>query len=109
MSRFSFLKKMLGKDLTKKIRPIGHGVKGLIAAARFGFPSHKMNVIGLTGTKGKTTTTVFTGRLMNLSGVKTGYISTGSIYKGELGDQVDEIKELLELQEKIKGMDFVIE
>jgi UDP-N-acetylmuramoyl-L-alanyl-D-glutamate--2,6-diaminopimelate ligase len=98
---------MLGQNLTKKIRPFGHGVKGLVAAVRFGFPSHKMNVIGLTGTKGKTTTTVFTGRLMNISGVKTGYISTGSIYKGELGAQVDEIKELLELQEKIKGMDFV--
>jgi UDP-N-acetylmuramoyl-L-alanyl-D-glutamate--2,6-diaminopimelate ligase len=97
---------MLGKDLTKKIRPFGHGVKGLVAAARFGFPSHRMNVIGLTGTKGKTTTTIFTGRLMNLSGIKTGYISTGSIYKGELNEQVDEIKELLELQEKIKGMDF---
>jgi folylpolyglutamate synthase/dihydropteroate synthase len=109
MSKFSFIKKMLGTNLTKKIRPIGHGVKGLLAAARFGFPSHKMNLIGLTGTKGKTTTTIFTGRLMNLSGVKTGYISTGSIYKGELGDQVDEIKELLKLQKKIKGIDFTTE
>ena len=106
MSKFSFLKKILGQNLTKKIRPFGHGVKGIIAAARFGFPSHKMNLIGITGTKGKTTTTMFTGRLMNLNGIKTGYISTGSIYKGELGPQVDEIRELLEFKAQIADIDF---
>ena len=106
MSKFSFLKKILGQNLTKKIRPLGHGVKGIIAAARFGFPSHKMNLIGITGTKGKTTTTMFTGRLMNLNGVKTGYISTGSIYKGELGPQVDGIRQLLEFKVQINDIDF---
>ena len=106
MSKFSFLKKILGQNLTKKIRPLGHGIKGLLASARFGFPSQNMNLVGITGTKGKTSTTMYTGRLMNLSGVKTGYVSTGSIYKGELGSEVDEIKELLEFKESIKTMIF---
>jgi folylpolyglutamate synthase/dihydropteroate synthase len=106
MSKFSFLKKILGENITKKIRPLGHGTKGLLAAARFGFPSHRMNLIGITGTKGKTTTTMYTGRLMNLNGIKTGYISTGSIYKGERGEQVAEIKELLEFKETVKKMNF---
>ena len=101
MSRFSFIKKIIGTNLTQKIRPLGHGVKGILASTRFGFPSQKMKMIGITGTKGKTTTTMFTGRLMNLSGVKTGYISTGSIYKGERGGQVEELRELMELRAKI--------
>ncbi len=106
MSKFSFLKKIIGEKLTKKVRPLGHGIKGLIASARFGLPAYKMNLIGITGTKGKTTTTMFTGRLMNLNGIKTGYISTGSIYKGELGPQVDEIRELLEFKAQIQDVDF---
>jgi UDP-N-acetylmuramoyl-L-alanyl-D-glutamate--2,6-diaminopimelate ligase len=73
------LKNILGKNLTNKIRPLGHGIKSWLAALYFGFPAKKLKLIGITSTKGKTTTTIITGRLMNLSGLKTGYISTALI------------------------------
>jgi UDP-N-acetylmuramoyl-L-alanyl-D-glutamate--2,6-diaminopimelate ligase len=75
-------KKLLGKNLTNKIRPLGHGIKGLVASAKYGFPSRKLKVIGITGTKGKTTTSTITGRLANLYGIKTGYITTAVINTG---------------------------
>jgi folylpolyglutamate synthase/dihydropteroate synthase len=99
MSKLSFLKKIFGVNLTKKIRPLGHGIKGVLAAIRYGGPARKLKIIGITGTKGKTTTTMYTGRMLNISGVKTGYISTGSIYLGEGGQELDTLQnQLLELE-----------
>jgi UDP-N-acetylmuramyl tripeptide synthase len=107
MSKLSFLKKILGKNLTKKIRPLGHGIKGMLAALKYGQPAQNLKTIGITGTKGKTTTTMYTGRMLNLSGIKTGYISTGSIYLGEGGEELDELQtqliELQKLEEEIKN------
>jgi UDP-N-acetylmuramyl tripeptide synthase len=102
MSKLSFLKKIIGKDFTKKVRPFGHGIKGVLAAIRYGFPSRKLKLIGITGTKGKTTTTMYTGRMLNLSGVKTGYISTGSIYLGEGGQELDRLQNQLRELEKLE-------
>ncbi|MBC7472623.1 MAG: hypothetical protein H7196_05205 [candidate division SR1 bacterium] len=79
---FNFLKKILGKKGTKWIRPLGHGIKGLVAATKYGFPAKKLKVIGITGTKGKTTTSTIMGRLANLYGIKTGYITTAVINTG---------------------------
>jgi UDP-N-acetylmuramoyl-L-alanyl-D-glutamate--2,6-diaminopimelate ligase len=79
---FNFIKKILGKQATNWIRPVGHGTKGLLAAARYGFPAKKLKIIGITGTKGKTTTSAIMGRLANLYGIKTGYITTAVIYTG---------------------------
>ncbi len=79
----SVLKKILGKDLTRKIRPLGHGSKALLAAQLNGYPGRELIKVGITGTKGKTTTSVLTGRLMNLAGLKTGYVTTSVIYTGK--------------------------
>lgn len=106
MSIFSPLKKILGKNLTKKIRPIGHGIKGYLASIIYGQPAKKLKIIGITGTKGKTTTSMYLGRMLNLSTVKTGYITTGSIYLGEANDQntelMDKIQKLTEIEEQLK-------
>lgn len=82
-SILSFLKKILGSNLTEKLRPLGHGLKGYLAAVYFGFPAKKLKLIGITGTKGKTTTTVFTGKLLNAAGIKTGFISSSLINDGK--------------------------
>jgi UDP-N-acetylmuramoyl-L-alanyl-D-glutamate--2,6-diaminopimelate ligase len=79
---FNFLKKVLGKKGTKWVRPLGHGLKGLFAAAKYKFPAKKLKIIGITGTKGKTTTSTIMGRLANLYGIKTGYITTAVINTG---------------------------
>jgi UDP-N-acetylmuramyl tripeptide synthase len=105
MSKLSFIKKIIGTNLTKKIRPLGHGIKGVLAAIRYGQPARKLKIIGITGTKGKTTTTMYTGRMFNLSGIKTGYISTGSIYLGSGGEELSQLqKQLFDLEEMEKSI-----
>jgi UDP-N-acetylmuramoyl-L-alanyl-D-glutamate--2,6-diaminopimelate ligase len=79
---FRFAKQLMGKNITRVVRPIFHGFKGFVASNIQGNPAKKLKVIGITGTKGKTTTTTITGRLANLAGIKTGYISTAVIYTG---------------------------
>ena len=78
------MKKILGKSVTQKIRPLGHGVKNLLASMWYGFPAKKLKIIGITGTKGKTTTTTISGRLANLAGIKSGYITTAVINTGSI-------------------------
>jgi UDP-N-acetylmuramoyl-L-alanyl-D-glutamate--2,6-diaminopimelate ligase len=77
------LKSLLGPELLNTIRPFGHGLKGYIASAFYGFPATKLKIIAITGTKGKTSTTVLTGRLLNNLGHKAGYISTALTSVGE--------------------------
>ncbi|NJL96374.1 hypothetical protein HC864_00920 [Candidatus Gracilibacteria bacterium] len=73
------VKKLIPKQLLNNIRPVYHGIKANYNAKKFHNPAKNINIIAITGTKGKTTTTVFTGRLLNLIGHKTGYITTGII------------------------------
>jgi UDP-N-acetylmuramoyl-L-alanyl-D-glutamate--2,6-diaminopimelate ligase len=64
------VKSILGPNLLKSIRPFGHGLKGYITSAFYGFPATKLKIIAITGT------TILTGRLLNNLGYKSGYIST---------------------------------
>jgi UDP-N-acetylmuramyl tripeptide synthase len=96
------LKKLIKNIVGKKSINYFHGIKGIISANMMGNPAKSMKTIGITGTKGKTSTTMILGRLMNLSGVKTGYISTGSIYLGNKESKTDTIKKLNQIKQKIK-------
>lgn len=49
---------------------------GIICAAFYGNPSDKLTVIGITGTKGKTTTTYMIKSMLEAAGHKTGLIGT---------------------------------
>lgn len=53
-----------------------------LAAALHGFPAHKMTMIGVTGTDGKTTTTMMIHRILANAGIRTGMISTVSAVIG---------------------------
>ena len=46
-------------------------------------PSKKLKLIGVTGTKGKTTTTFMMKAILEKSGIKTGLIGTIAIYSGD--------------------------
>lgn len=54
-----------------------------IAAAFFGNPAEKLKVIGITGTKGKTTTTYLIKSILESAGIKTGLIGTIETIIGE--------------------------
>ncbi|HEU5348490.1 MAG TPA: UDP-N-acetylmuramoyl-L-alanyl-D-glutamate--2,6-diaminopimelate ligase [Ktedonobacterales bacterium] len=54
-----------------------------VAAALMGQPSHRMEVIGVTGTDGKTTTSNIIDAIMTTSGLRTGLMSTVDFKVGE--------------------------
>lgn len=54
-----------------------------LSAAWFGYPARRMKIIGLTGTKGKTTTAHMIKKIMEESGHKTGMIGTIGAFIGE--------------------------
>lgn len=47
-----------------------------MSAAYFGYPAEKLTTIGITGTKGKTTTTYMVRQVLESVGIKTGLIGT---------------------------------
>lgn len=54
-----------------------------MAALRYGFPANKMLVIGVTGTKGKTTTCNMLHRIFSEAGKKVGMLTTVNFKRGE--------------------------
>ena len=55
-----------------------------LACTLWGDPSSKMHVIGITGTKGKTTTATMLSHILNSVGIPTGYIGTNGIAYGSV-------------------------
>ncbi len=51
-----------------------------ISQARFGYPAKKMYMIGITGTKGKTTTANIIASVLSMNGKKTGVIGTNGCF-----------------------------
>lgn len=53
-----------------------------LSACFFGFPARKLTLIGITGTKGKTTTATLVREVLSRCGKKTGLIGTTGVYIG---------------------------
>lgn len=87
-----------------------------IASANFfGNPSKRFKLIGVTGTKGKTTTTYMIKAILEKAGYKVGLIGTIANYIGEecLGESNRTTPESLELQKLFykmakAGVDYVV-
>jgi UDP-N-acetylmuramoyl-L-alanyl-D-glutamate--2,6-diaminopimelate ligase len=71
------------KFIPKFIFSIYHYLLALIGAVIYGFPSRRLIVIGITGTKGKSTTVVLTGKIFQEVGYKVGWISSLTINLGK--------------------------
>jgi UDP-N-acetylmuramoyl-L-alanyl-D-glutamate--2,6-diaminopimelate ligase len=83
------VKKIIPKQLFKQIEPYGHLVESVIMNVVYGFPSHKMHIIGVTGTNGKTTTTFLIHRMLQKAGFKVGMLSTVAYGVGDdIKDQI---------------------
>jgi len=75
----SFIKNAISEDMLLKY----HGVKSNFASVIFGNPSKQMKVIGITGTKGKSTAANFIWAVLQKNGIKTGLIGTANIRIGD--------------------------
>jgi len=77
------MKKILKKILPTKIFDAYHYLTAIFASLVYGFSSRKMIVIGVTGTKGKTSAINFIWSVLNKSGIKTGIITTANVRIGD--------------------------
>ncbi|MBU1119501.1 UDP-N-acetylmuramoyl-L-alanyl-D-glutamate--2,6-diaminopimelate ligase [Patescibacteria group bacterium] len=77
------MKNALRKIVPQSIILQYHKMLALLAAWIYGHPSKKMTVIGITGTDGKTTTTILTAHFLDTAGKKTAYLTTAEFKIGD--------------------------
>lgn len=77
------MKKLLKRILPEKVVSWYHFILAWTGVFRYAFPGKKMIVIGVTGTKGKTSTANFIWACLTAAGFKTGIITTANIRVGE--------------------------
>ena len=75
----AFIKKLTPKFFLSTY----HFLMAYLGAIRYGFPSKKMIVIGITGTKGKTSASYFVWNVLQHAGIKTGMLTTAAIKIGD--------------------------
>lgn len=77
----------------------------MLSAAYFGYPAGEMTMIGVTGTKGKTTTTHMIRSVLTAAGHKTGMIGTNGVYyPGHHYDLNNTTPESYELQKILRQL-----
>jgi len=72
-----------GKDVTVIAVEDTRYAMAFVAAAWFGHPAEKLKVIGITGTKGKTTTTYLIKSVLEQAGLRVGLVGTIETIIGE--------------------------
>ncbi len=70
------VKKVIPKGVFPKIEPYGHFGEAVLFNAAKGFPAKGLNIIGVTGTNGKTSTCFLIHRMLHEAGYKVGMMTT---------------------------------
>jgi len=83
MSFRSTIKKVIPSGLFPAIEPYGHLAEAVAENVAFGFPARKLNVIGVTGTAGKTTVCTLITHMLRESGYKVAMMTTVAIDYGD--------------------------
>ena len=82
MSYSSSMKALIKKILPENALSLYHRTLAIIASHFYRMPSKDMVVIGITGTKGKTSTANFIWSALQATGLKVGIISTANVRIG---------------------------
>jgi len=77
------IKRILPEKLFETLLRIYHWKLALLGALIYGFPSRKLFVVAVTGTKGKTSTIEFINAILEQAGIKTALASTLHFKIGE--------------------------
>ena len=98
--------KEIPEDITVIIAEDTRYALAIAASNYYGNPSRKMKLIGVTGTKGKTTTTYMIKEILEKNGIKVGLIGTVASYVGDkkIADNENTTPESLKLQEIFSKM-----
>lgn len=93
-------------DVTLLVVPNARYAMAICACNFYNNPSRKFTLIGVTGTKGKTTTTFMIKEILQKQGIKTGLIGTIAVYSGDkkLLDSDRTTPESIELQQMFAQM-----
>jgi UDP-N-acetylmuramoyl-L-alanyl-D-glutamate--2,6-diaminopimelate ligase len=83
MSFRRVVKKVVPKGIFPAIEPYGHLAEAVLLNTINGFPARGMQVIGVTGTNGKTTTCFMIHRMLTEAGYKVGLLTTVAYGVGE--------------------------
>lgn len=74
-----FLRKLIPEPILQAY----HYFLAILASLIYGFPTRKLFVVGITGTKGKTSTANYIWSMLNAAGYKTGLLGTANIRIGD--------------------------
>jgi UDP-N-acetylmuramoyl-L-alanyl-D-glutamate--2,6-diaminopimelate ligase len=77
------VRRLIPKSIFRMVQPAYHYSLALLGAIRYGFPSKKVMVIGVTGTKGKSTTVEIVNSILEAAGCKTALAGTIRFKVGE--------------------------
>ena len=94
------------EDVTLIVVPDARYAMAICACNFYDNPSKKVKLIGVTGTKGKTTTTFMIKEILQKQGIKTGLVGTIAVYSGDkkLLDSDRTTPESIELQQYFAQM-----
>lgn len=78
MNLRAVVKKVIPSGIFKKIEPAGHMAEAMLAQTINGFPAKKLKIIAVTGTDGKTSTSVIIYQMLKNAGLNTALMTTVS-------------------------------
>jgi UDP-N-acetylmuramoyl-L-alanyl-D-glutamate--2,6-diaminopimelate ligase len=95
----------LGLGVPEVIVPSVREAMGWVAARFYGEPTRELQVVGITGTNGKTTTAFLTRAILEATGTQCGLIGTVKyVIGGQEGEAVRTSPEAVDLQRAFRAM-----
>lgn len=107
MNARTAVKRLIPRSLFSTVETYGHLAEAVVFNVINGFPARGLNVIGVTGTNGKTSTCFMIHRMLHEAGYKVGLMSTvGYGVGGEIKPQIQHMTNVSvpELMQRLKWM-----